>query len=154
MSSEPQSVAVVPREKKSMTEDRLKQLESARMMALSARKEKADIKSKEKELAKLELAQKKKELDERLTSLNSPKPKPKKEKQIVYVDPSSSSESEDDEIEYVKRPKAPKAPKPKAPPRREEPVETQMSRAQIQDRIKNMRREQMLKALCTSPYAF
>ena len=152
MSSEPQSVAVVPREKKSMTEDRLKQLESARMMALQARREKADLKAKEKELAKLELAQKKKELDEKLTSLNAPKPKVKKEKQIVYVDP-SSSESEE-EIEYVKRPKAPKAPKAPPPPVRREPIEEQLSRAQIQEHIKKLRKDQLSKMLFSSPYAF
>jgi len=61
-------------------------------------------------------------------------PKPKKEKKIVYVDPSSSSE---EEIEYVKRPKAPKS---RAP-------EEQISRAHLQDQMQRLRREQMMNMM-------
>ena len=129
--------------KKELTPERLAQLQKAREMALVTRKEKADLKTKEKALAKLELETKKKHVEDRMMALNGePKeapaaPKPKKEKKIVYVDPSSSSE---EEIEYVKRPKAPKS---RAP-------EEQISRAHLQDQMQRLRREQMMNMMFSS----
>jgi len=127
--------------KKELTPERLAQLQKAREMALNTRKEKADLKAKEKALAKLELETKKKDVEKRMMALNGDTPearpveipKPKKEKKIVYVDPSSSSE---EEIEYVKRPKAPKR-----------PVEDQVSRVQLQDHLQRLKREQMMNMM-------
>jgi hypothetical protein len=134
--------------KKELTPERLAQLQKARDLALVTRKEKADLKTKEKALAKLELETKKKQVEDRMMALNGvpkeapapapapPAPKPKKEKKIVYVDPSSSSE---EEIEYVKRPKAHKR-----------PVEEQVSRAHLQDQMNRLRREQMMNMMFSS----
>jgi hypothetical protein len=128
--------------KKELSPERLVQLQKARELALVTRKEKADLKTKEKALAKLELETKKKQVEDRMMALNgepkAPKvEKPKKEKKVVYVDPSSSSE---EEIEYIKRPKAPKA---RAP-------EEQISRAHLQDQMNRLRREQMMNMMFSS----
>ena len=132
--------------KKELSPERLVQLQKARELALVTRKEKADLKTKEKALAKLELETKKKQVEDRMLALNGepkapkvepPAPKPKKEKKVVYVDPSSSSE---EEIEYIKRPKAPKA---RAP-------EEQISRAHLQDQMNRLRREQMMNMMFSS----
>jgi hypothetical protein len=124
--------------KKELTPERLAQLQKAREKALDTRKEKADLKAKEKALAKLELETKKKDVENRMLALNGPEPpkepKPKKEKKIVYVDPSSSSSEE--EIEYVKRPK-------KAKP----PVEERISREDLQDQMRRLKREQMMSMM-------
>jgi len=123
----------VKKSKKEMTPERLAQLQKAREIAAASRKDKAELKAKEKALEKLELETKKKEVDKRMMALNSPKSKapkpPKKEKQVVYVDPSSS---EEDEIEYVRRPKE---------------HEERMSEAHIKDQIHRLRREHMMSMM-------
>jgi len=131
------SVTVSKAPKKTLTPERLAQLAQAREMALSVRKDKSEFKKKEKALVALEDANRKRSVESRMLALNPPSapkrpvpspapPKteapPKKKKQIVYVDPSSS-----DEIEYVRRPK----------------VEKEISRADYQDQIHRMRREQL-----------
>ena len=129
----------VKKEKKPMSEERLQQLQKARELAVASRKDKAELKSKEKALAKLELETKKKEVDERLLSLNVPAPKKeKKEKKIVYVDSSSSSE---EEIEYVKRPK-----------KKIQPIEKQVSRIDMEDQLRRLRKEQMMRQMFSSGY--
>ena len=120
--------------KKELTPERLAQLQKAREKALDTRKEKAELKAKEKALAKLELETKKKDVENRMLALNGPEPKPKKEKKIVYVDPSSSSSEE--EVEYVKRPKKPKP-----------PVEERISRENLQDQMRRLKREQMMSMM-------
>ena len=143
MSSQPPTEAdyvEVKKEKKPMTEERLQQLQKARELAVASRKDKAELKSKEKALAKLELETKKKEVDERLLSLNVPAPKKeKKEKKIVYVDSSSSSSEE--EIEYVKRPK-----------KKIQPIEKQVSRIDMEDQLRRLRKEQMMRQMFSSGY--
>jgi hypothetical protein len=145
MDSQDQTTVEV--KKKELSPERLVQLQKARELALVTRKEKADLKTKEKALAKLELETKKKQVEDRMLALNgepkAPKaepkeaPKPKKEKKVVYVDPSSSSE---EEIEYIKRPKTSKA---RAP-------EEQISRAHLQDQMNRLRREQMMNMMFSS----
>ena len=60
--------------KKELTPERLAQLQKAREKALDTRKEKADLKAKEKALAKLELETKKKDVENRMLALNGPEP--------------------------------------------------------------------------------
>jgi hypothetical protein len=133
-----QEQTTVEVKKKELTPERLAQLQKAREKALDTRKEKADLKAKEKALAKLELETKKKDVENRMLALNGPEPpkepKPKKEKKIVYVDPSSSSSEE--EIEYVKRPKKVKP-----------PVEERISREDLQDQMRRLKREQMMSMM-------
>ena len=131
-----QEQTTVELKKKEIPPERLAQLQKARELALHTRREKAEVKAKEKALAKAELEAKKKDLDNRMMALNTAEPPKKKEKKIVYVEPSSSSSGEsEEEVEYVKRPKAPKAPRP---------VEDYISRETMRDQLQRLKREHMM----------
>ena len=105
--------------KKQRTEAQLNALTQARQKALEVRRANKKIRDDEKELARLEKAERNKTTQDRLAVLRgkpdeevAPTPALKKSKKvkkqvkkIVYVSDTSSSEEEEEVIEYRKRPK-------------------------------------------------
>ena len=125
MSDTEQKVEAPVKVKKPMDDTRLAQLAAARELAVKSRRDKANLKQKEKMLAEAEAEAKAREVDEKLKKLKKTK-----------VD--SSSESEEDI-----RPKREK----REPVR--EPVSA--SRTQIQHEIQMMRRQMAMRAMFQAP---
>jgi hypothetical protein len=148
-----------PNNKKTLSADRLKQLEIARAKANEVRRAGKELKEKEKALKTIEHQKRVEEVESKLKSLKVPKsvepepvpptPKREKKKKIVYVEESSDDEPE---VVYVKKSK------PKAVPENHrdtlEPEterylepEHQMSQAQIKNEMARMRREMARKMM-------
>jgi len=154
--------------KKTLSAEKLKQLELARLKANEVRKANAELKQKEQALKVLEHSQRVKEVETKLKSLKTksepeperepppPTPKREKKKKIVYVEESSSDD--EPEVVYIKKPK-----KYKQKPERENHRDTQeqeqeqylepehvMSQAQIKNEMARMRREMAKKMMFRS----
>ena len=125
MSDTEQKVEAPVKVKKPMDDTRLAQLAAARELAVKSRRDKANLKQKEKMLAEAEAEAKAREVDEKLKKLKKTK-----------VDSSSESEEE-------VRPKRAK----REPVR--EPVSA--SRTQIQHEIQMMRRQMAMRAMFQAP---
>ena len=129
--------------KKTLSVEKLKQLEIARAKANEVRKANADLKQKEKLIKTIEHEERKQNVEARVKQLSAPReplPKPKKERRVVYVDESSDDEPE---IVYVKK-KKPEIEKMLIPP---QPIEEQMTQAQIKTELTRMRRDMAKKMM-------
>ena len=128
MSDTEQKVEAPVKVKKPMDDTRLAQLAAARELAVKSRRDKANLKQKEKMLAEAEAEAKAREVDEKLKKLKNTK-----------VDSSSESEEE----EEVR----PKRTKHREPVR--EPVSASMT--QIQHELQMMRRQLAMRAMFQAP---
>jgi hypothetical protein len=118
---EEQKVEAPVKVKKPMDETRLAQLAAARELAIKSRRDKANLKQKEKMLADAEAEAKARAVDEKLKKLKKTKVE-------------SSSESEEE--------------RPRRPVKRE-PVSA--SRTQIQHELQMLRRQMAMRAMFQAP---
>jgi len=123
---EEQKVEAPVKVKKPMDETRLAQLAAARELAVKSRRDKANLKQKEKMLEQAEAEAKARQVDEKLKKLKKVK--------------EESSESEDERPKRTKR-------EVREPVR--EPVSA--SRTQIQHEIQMLRRQMAMRAMFQAP---
>ena len=141
--------------KKPLSAEKLAQLQIARQKANEVRKANADLKQKEKMIKTIEHESRKQEVESKIKQLSAPVPvpraKPKKERRVVYVEESSSDD--EPEVVYVKKKKAHKPVVDEPEPEMEkmltpaQPLEQQMSQAQIRAELTRMRREMAKKMM-------
>jgi hypothetical protein len=145
--------------KKPLSAEKLAQLQIARQKANEVRKANAELKQKEKMIKTIEHEERKQQVESKIKQLSAPKPepapvlrsKPKKERRVVYVEESSSDD--EPEVVYVKKKKTPKPIVEEPEPEIEkmltpaQPLEQQMSQAQIRAEMARMRREMAKKMM-------